>query len=117
MASQPFIADLHTRAFIRARDAAQRLDTVCTEAIREGKQSMSVLGKIDALTSAATDFNQTTPAVLDGIAAKIAVATQKRDELAAKHHAYYDGIIKGVDDSIAVVDRLSNVPLGDGSAS
>lgn len=117
MASQPFIADLHTRAFLRARDAAQKLDTVCTEAVREGKQIMSVLGKIDALTADATEFNQTTPAVLDGIAAKIAVARSKRDELAAKHHAYYDGIIKGADESIAVVDRLSNVPLGDGSAS
>jgi hypothetical protein len=98
------------------RKASRKLDKSLTAAIKEGKQ-MSVIGKIAALTGSATEFNQSTPVVLDGIAEKIALATKKRDELAAKHHAYYDGIIKGADESMAVVDRLSNVPLGEGSES
>jgi len=31
---------------------------------------------------------------------------------AEKHHGYYDGIISTVDDSVEVIDRLSNGPLG-----
>ena len=76
---------------------------------------MSLLGKMQHLTEAATDFHKETEAVLDGIAAKIATGKQKRDEAAAKHHGYYDAIIAGVDQSTEVIDRLSNGPLhGDG---
>jgi hypothetical protein len=79
---------------------------------------MSLTGKMAALTERAQDFHKKTETVLDGIAEKIAKAETKRDEAADKHHGYYDGIIKGVDDSVAVIERLSNVPLGeDGEGS
>lgn len=66
-----------------------------------------------ALTESAQDFSTSTEAVLDGIAEKIALAKTKRDAAADKHHGFYDGIIKGVDESVAVIDRLSNGPLSE----
>ena len=95
------------------RANADRLAGV-RQGIKEGKR-MSLLGKMAHLTESAQDFHKQTEVVLDGIAEKIETATRKRDEATAKHHAYYDTIIKGVDDSVAVIDRLSNGPLhGDG---
>src|SRR5258707_3888219 len=82
---------------------------VVTKLKREGK--LSLLGKMKALTESAEDFNKSTAEVLDGIALKIATAKEKRDTAAEKHHGYYDGIIKGVDDPGVVIDRLSNGPL------
>lgn len=100
----------------RLREASGRLDASLAGAIREGKR-MSLLGKMAALTERASDFNTSTESVLDGISAKIEAAVKKRDEAAAKHHGYYDTIIKGVDESVAVIDRLSNVPLGEGGGN
>jgi hypothetical protein len=82
--------------------------------VREGKR-MSLLGKLQHLTEDAEAFSKETSDDLDGIAAKIALAREKKATAKAKHHAYYDTIIKGVDESVAVIDRLSNGPLsGDG---
>lgn len=101
----------------RALEASRRLDVVLTEGIKEGKR-MSLFGKMAALTESAQDFHKKTEEALDGIAEKIAVATEKREDAVAKHHGYYDAIIKGVDDSVSVIDRLSNAPLGeDGEGS
>lgn len=83
--------------------------------LREIKRAMSLKGKMAALTERAVDFNTATEKALDGIAEKIAAAERKREEAVPKHHGYYDGIIRGIDDSVAVIDRLSNGPLdGDG---
>jgi hypothetical protein len=79
---------------------------------REGRLSLS--GKMAALTERAQDFHKKTETVLDGISEKITTAEAKRDTAAEKHHNYYDGVIAGVDESIAVIDRLSNAPLGEG---
>lgn len=94
--------------------AADRIVTarVLTTIARD--QRMSLTGKMAALTERAQDFHRKTEGVLDGIAEKIAKAETKRDDAAEKHHGYYDAIIKGVDDSVAVIDRLSNGPLGEG---
>ena len=109
-----------TQRAVRAVTTAATIDGNATriqayrQGIQEGKR-MSLLGKMQHLTEAATDFHKETEAVLDGIAAKIATGKQKRDEAAAKHHGYYDAIIAGVDQSTEVIDRLSNGPLhGDG---
>lgn len=75
---------------------------------------MSLMGKMAHLTESAQDFHKSTEATLDGIAAKIETAKAKRDAAAEKHHGYYDTIIKGVDDSVEVIDRLSNAPLPEG---
>jgi hypothetical protein len=76
---------------------------------------MSLLGKMQHLTETAQEFHKETEGVLDGIAEKIAKAKSKRDIAAGKHHGYYDTIIEGVDQSVEVIDRLSNGPLhGDG---
>lgn len=93
-------------------DATDRITAarVVHQMVRQGK-TMSLLGKMAHLTESAQDFHKQTEVVLDGIAEKIETATRKRDEATAKHHAYYDTIIKGVDDSVAVIDRLSNGPL------
>lgn len=93
---------------------ADRLVTarVLTTIARDRK--MSLTGKMAALTERAQDFHKKTESVLDGIAEKIAKAEIKRDEAAGKHHGYYDAIIAGVDDSVKAIERLSNVPLGEG---
>lgn len=93
---------------------ADRLVTarVLTTIARDRK--MSLTGKMAALTERAQDFHKKTESVLDGIAEKIAKAETKRDEAADKHHGYYDAIIAGVDDSVKAIERLSNVPLGEG---
>ena len=77
------------------------------------RDGVSILGKMKELTESAEDFTKETHATLDGIAKKIAKATLKRDDAAGKHHAYYDGIIAGVDESVEVIDRLSNGHLGE----
>jgi hypothetical protein len=88
---------------------------VVTSMQRNGR--LSLTGKLAALTESAQDFNKGTEEVLDSIAAKIELAKTKRDAAAEKHHGYYDTIIKGVDESVVVIDRLSNVPLsGDGGS-
>jgi hypothetical protein len=84
---------------------------VVTAMQREGK--LSLLGKMKALTESAEDFNKETETVLDGISDKIAAAKTKRTAAAEKHHGYYDGLIKGIEDSVVVIDRLSNGPLGE----
>lgn len=79
---------------------------------------MSLVGKMQHLTERAQRFHDETGASLDRVGAKIDVAEKKRDEAETKHHAYYDTLISGVDESIAVIDRLSNGPLsGDGENS
>ena len=87
---------------------ARVLTHIATE-VREGR--MSLTGKMAALTERAQDFHKKTEAVLYGIAEKITVAEGKRDVAAEAHHTYYDAVIKGVDESVAVIDRLSNGPL------
>lgn len=95
------------------RANADRLAGV-RQGIKEGKR-MSLLGKMKHLTEEAQDFHKETEVDLDGIAEKIATGRTKRKEAVAKHHAYYDAIIAGVDESTQVIDRLSNGPLhGDG---
>lgn len=74
-------------------------------------KNMSLLGKLQHLTESAQEFHKRTEASLDGISEKIAAADQKRELAETKHHAYYDTIIAGVDESIKVIDRLSNAPL------
>ncbi len=81
--------------------------------LREGKR-MSLLGKLAHLTADADKFTEETVQVLDGIAEKIALARARRDVAKEKHHGYYDGIIKGVEESVTVIDRLSNGPLPEG---
>lgn len=88
---------------------------VVVRAIVEGQRAMSLLGKLNALTERATDFTKATEAGLDGLSAKIDAAEVKREAALAKHHGYYDAIAKGIDESVAVIDRLSNGPL-DGSS-
>lgn len=85
---------------------------VVTTMQREGR--LSLTGKMAALTDRAQDFHKKTESVLDGNAEKISHAESRRDTAADKHHSYYDGIIAGVDDSVAVIDRLSNGPLPEG---
>jgi hypothetical protein len=85
--------------------AARVLTTIARD------RRMSLLGKMQALTESAQDFNKETEAVLDGIAEKIVSARAKRDAAKEKHHGYYDGIVKGIEDSVVVIDRLSNGPL------
>jgi hypothetical protein len=94
-------------------EAADRIVAarVVTVMQREGK--LSLLGKMKALTESAEDFNKETETVLDGISDKIAAAKKKRAVAADKHHGYYDGLIKGIEDSVVVIDRLSNGPLGE----
>lgn len=84
--------------------------------LQEGKR-MSLLGRLAHLTEDAEKFNQETVDVLDGIGEKIASARRKRDVAKDKHHGYYDGIIKGVEESVTVIDRLSNGPLSEGGGS
>lgn len=93
-------------------DAADKITAVRVvhQMVREGK-AMSLAGKMAALTESAEEFHKSTEAVLDGIATKIALAKTKRDAGAQKHHGFYDGIIKGVEESTVVIDRLSNGPL------
>lgn len=74
---------------------------------------MSILGKMQHLTEAAAEFTKETEAVLDGVMNKIEQAKKKRDAAADRHHGYYDGIIKSVDESVEAIDRLSNLPLPD----
>lgn len=104
-----------TQAIADASDKITALRVV-TKMQREGR--LSLAGKMAALTERASAFNSKTETVLDGISDKIAKAEAKRDTAAEKHHGYYDSIIKGVDDSVAVIDRLSNGPLSeDGETS
>lgn len=77
---------------------------------REGR--LSLTGKMAALTERAQDFHKETEIVLDRISDKITEAEVKRGEASDKHHRYYDNIITGVEESVAVIDRLSNDPLG-----
>ena len=82
--------------------------------LKEGRR-MSLAGKMAALTERAAKFNTDTEAALDRIGDKVTAAEKKRDTAEEKHHGYYDTIIAGVDESVKVIDRLSNGPLpGDG---
>jgi len=105
--------------YAAARDAGRRLDGVLAAAIAEGKgaRPMSLMGKMAALTESAQDFNRETGEKLDALATRIPALAEKRDAALAKHHAYYNGLEKGIDDSAAVIDRLSNGPLGGDSES
>jgi hypothetical protein len=103
-----------SRRRLGIRDLSVKLDQSLTAAIQEGKR-MSLVGKLAAISERARDFHADTERTLDEIAEKITTATAKRDEAAAKHHTYYDNVIAGVDETVSVIDRLSNVPLGEGS--
>ena len=85
---------------------------VLTTIVRDRR--MSLTGRMAHLTERAQDFHRKTEGVLEAIEDKINKADTKLNVAAEKHHDYYDSIIKGVDESVAVIDRLSNVPLGDG---
>ena len=98
-----------------ARAIEDRTDSLIIERLLVKKGvPVSLLGKMKALTERAEEFTRDTETVLDGIAEKISTATEKRDVAADRHHGYYDDIIKGVEESVTVIDRLSNVPLGKG---
>jgi hypothetical protein len=98
-------------------DAADRVTAYRVIKYAKGSPQMSLLGKMQHLTETAQDFHNETEAVLDGIAAKIELAKERRETAKDKHHGYYDAIIKGVDDSVTVIDRLSNGPLPDGGGN
>ena len=90
--------------------AADRI-AAYTDGLKEGRR-MSLLGKMKHLTESAQDFNTQTEAALDGIQAKIDASKEKREAAVAKHHSYYDAVNAGVDETIAVIDQLSNGPNG-----
>lgn len=105
------------QSLVSSEEIAHVTDRIVAERILTNiarEKRLSLAGKMAALTESAQDFNRDTEAVLDGIAEKIVTAKSKRDVAAEKHHGYYDTIIKGVDDSVAVIDRLSNGPLSEG---
>lgn len=79
--------------------------------VREGR--MSLTGRMAHLTERARDFHKKTEGVLEAIEEKINKADTKLNIASEKHHNYYDGIIGGIDESVAVVDRLSNGPLSE----
>lgn len=102
---------------VTTEDIAWAADKLVTARVlhnlaKDGQMSLS--GKMAALTERAKDFTAKTGEVLDGISEKITAAEVKRDEAAGKHHAYYDDIIAGVDESVSVIDKLSNGPLSEG---
>src|SRR5487761_418221 len=71
-------------------------------------RKMSLLGKLQHLTEEAQHFHEETELTLDAISEKIAEGRRKRDQASQKHHAYYDAIISGVEESTKVIERLSN---------
>ncbi len=96
---------------------ADRTESLIAERVvrkKLGAHGMSLLGKLAHLTADAEQFTQETVQVLDEITEKIALARARREVAKDKHHGYYDGIIKGVEESVTVIDRLSNVPLSEG---
>jgi|SRR5579872_5246424 len=96
---------------------ADRTESLIAERVvrkKVGAHAMSLLGKLAHLTADAEQFTDETGKVLDGISEKIALARARRDIAKDKHHGYYDGIIKGVEESVTVIDRLSNSPLPEG---
>jgi hypothetical protein len=106
---------LADEAYARARDAGRRLDAALDHNIREGRPRMSLKGKMAALTERAQDFTKATETGLDALSEKIAAAEAKREAALEKHHGYYDGIIAGIEESVTVIDRLTNLPLDKGS--
>lgn len=107
LVSKPFDGDPVMRAAQMATDLISAY---------QGKP-MSLLGKMNALTESAADFNTKTGAALDELQARLPVLAKKRDDALVKHHSYYDGLEKSFDDTAAVIDKLSNGPLGEGSGS
>jgi hypothetical protein len=98
--------------------AADRIvaERVVKALVRENR--MSLLGKMKALTESASEFNKTTELALDGIAEKIETAKVKRSAAVDKHHGYYDTLIKGIEESTEVIDKLSNgAPLDEDGAN
>ena len=82
--------------------------------IQEGRR-MSQLERMVALTARQGDLSKKTDKVLDGIEDKCNKYETKLNAAEEKHHGYYDKLIGSMDDSIVVIDRLSNGPLsGDG---
>lgn len=74
---------------------------------------MSLMGKLQHLQESARDFERETGSVLDGIVDKMNDARKQRDIAAAKHHGYYDGMIKQIQGTVDVIEQLSNSPLPD----
>lgn len=108
------------RALVTTEEIAHVTDKIVTARILTNiarERRLSIAGKMAALTERAKDFNTKTEGVLDGIAEKITKAEAKRDTAAEKHHAYYDLVIAGVDESISAIERLSNGPLSEGGGS
>lgn len=99
-------------------DPVMRAAQIAVDMVRlhTGK-SMSLLGKMNALTESAQDFNTQTGAKLDELQARLKPLAVKRDAALAKHHSYYDGIERGLDESTVVIDKLSNGPLDGGSGN
>lgn len=98
-------------------DAAERVSAERVVRQIARTERMSLAGKMAALTERATKFNTDTETALDRIADKVTKAEAKRDAAEEKHHAYYDGIVAGIDESVKVIDRLSNGPLPQGGGS
>lgn len=74
---------------------------------------MSQLGRLEALTARQNDLSKKTDEVLDGIEEKVNKYETKLNVAEGKHHAHYDKLIEGMEQSIVVIDRLSNGPLPD----
>ena len=80
--------------------------------LQEGRR-MSQIGRLEALNARQTDLSKKTDKVLDGIEEKCNKYETKLNAAEEKHHGYYDKLIGSMDDSIVVIDRLSNGPLSD----
>lgn len=93
-------------------DAADRITAVRVVIQRERK--LSLASKMAEIAANTKSLNEKTSNALDSIIEKQAKAASKVNEAESKHHAYYDAIISGADESIAVIDRLSNGPLSEG---
>jgi hypothetical protein len=108
MASQPFIADLHTRAFIRARDAARKLDEVCAAAVQEGKR-MSIIDKMKLVAEKRVALNNTNDARAQKLLDRYAEVETQFDKAFTKHDARLDSEEAAAVELENAAEALSNM--------
>ena len=78
--------------------------------LAEGRR-MSQIERMAALTARQGDLSKKTDKVLDGIEDKCNKYETKLNTAEEKHHSYYDKLIGSMEESVTVIDRLSNGPL------